>query len=133
MTGGGCGAAVTGGTVFDDRHGRDVRPGQVLEEGREQLAPVRVGRAHGPQPPPDLHPDLVQRPQRSGREAPVAGRPPPAQIRPVLAERLQQRRLAHTGLACHEREPPSARRGVRRVLAERAQEERALQQLHGAS
>jgi hypothetical protein len=119
--------------ILDHHHARGRRRVQFPEERREQFPPVGVLRAQLEQPPPDVEGDLVQRPQGARREAAVAGRPPPAQVRTPLTECLQQRGLAHPRLARDEHKTSVACRSVQRVVVQSPQEMLSFKQFHPES
>ena len=58
--------------VLDDQHGRPVRVGQLLEDGREHLAEVVRGERGGERPAHVPH-RVAQRAERAGRQQVVAG------------------------------------------------------------
>ena len=92
------GGAVGPVHVLDDQHGRPVRVGQLLEDGREHLAEVVRGEGGGERPA-DVPHRVAQRAERAGRQQVVAGtgeHPPGPQ---GAGERAHEARLADAGLA----------------------------------
>ena len=58
--------------VLDGQHGRPVRVGQLLEDGREHLPEVVRGEGGGERPAHVPH-RVAQRAERAGRQQVVAG------------------------------------------------------------
>ena len=114
------GGAVGPVHVLDGQHGRPVRGGQLLEDGREHLPEVVRGEGVGERP---AHvPDRVaQRAERTGRQQVVAGtgeHPPGPQ---GAREPAHEARLADTGLAGDEHDRSRSSGGALERSGEQAQ------------
>jgi hypothetical protein len=101
----------------------------VQERGEHGLPRVPGGEQPG-QPAAGLAGDVVQRPQRPGREQRVTGPQQEPGIRRVpLGEPPYQRRLADAGLARHQHDAAAGRRRGQHA-GQLAQHRGALQQVH---
>jgi hypothetical protein len=106
------------------------RPGELVQERvKELLAWASRGEQLG-QPAAGLPGDIVQPPQRPGRQQRVAGpQQEPGIRRPLLGEPPDQRRLADAGLARHQDDPATHGRVGQRA-AQLVQQRGALEQVH---
>ena len=110
--------------VLEDRD-RGARL-QRVESGGEDLVPRPVDAEA------ELLGELVQRPERLGREQAVAGAPDDSRLAGSIGgKRPNERRLADPGLAAHEHEAAGAGRSRRQMHRERFEIRAALDQLHG--
>ena len=92
------GRAVGPVHVLDGQHRRPVRGGQLLEDGREDLAGV-VGGQGGGEGPADVPDRVAERTERARREQVVAGTSEHPARTQRAGERAHQAGLADPGLA----------------------------------
>jgi hypothetical protein len=115
--------------VLDHDH-RPRRLGQLVQEGREDGLPLPPRGEQVGQPAARLPGDVVQRPQRAGRQQRVAGpQQEPGVRRPPLGEPPNQRRLADAGLAREQDDAAAVHRRGQHT-AQLVQQPRTFEQLH---
>jgi hypothetical protein len=116
--------------VLDHHHLSPRRPGQLVQERREHGLPRAPRGEQAGQPAAGLPGDVVQRPQRPGREQRVAGpQQDPGVRRPLLAEPPDQRRLTDAGLAREQDDAAAVRRGGQHA-AQLVQQPGTFEQVH---
>jgi len=115
--------------ILHRHHGEDGR-GKLGRERGEQPVPRRPPAAQPGQIPTGLRADIKQRAQRPRGQQAITGTPQPAGSPAATLERLQQRGLANPGLPRHQNQPAITTARLSRILGQRIQERRPLQQIH---
>ena len=114
-------------TATVKRRASRARPGSAVNNRSRGAPPsAQLGELAA-----ELRADVEQRAERPRGEQAVAAAPQPAGPRQALLERFEQHGLAHAGLTGHQDQPAVPLPGFGRVLGQRRQKRRPLQQFHG--
>ena len=117
--------------VLNHRHGEPGGRADLGQEPGEQAFPRRLAAAQGGELPVELRANVEQRAERARGEQAIAATPQPASPRHLLLETLEEDGLAYPGFPGQQDEPAVAPLCLARVLRQRLQKRRSLQQFHG--